>query len=279
MIELTDEILTKVIKKRVQNSHKGDYGRLLLIGGNAQYGGAAILAASAAVYAGTGLTTVACDVKNHTALHARLPEAMVVDFTADLSSFIKTADVIVIGCGLGLETRSLALLKTVLALQRENQRLVIDGSAIHLFAENDLELRFPEQTVFTPHQMELQVLSNVSIEKQTLENVQAFTDQMGSIIVAKSPETKIFSPRQIPFVLKIGTPAQATGGMGDSLAGIIGAFLCQFRINLVESVAAAVYLHSVVAQSMAETQYVVLPSQIIAELPKMMKTHESSIYS
>ena len=105
MIELTDEILRKVIKKRKKDSYKGTYRRLLVIGGNAQYGGAAILATTSAVYSGAGLVSVALAKENHGALHARLPEAMTIDFD-DLSALrevAKSADVIVIGPGLGLE--------------------------------------------------------------------------------------------------------------------------------------------------------------------------------
>ena len=80
MIELTDEILAKVIKKRKKASYKGTYGRLLVIGGNRQYGGAAILATTSAVYSGAGLVSVALAKENHSALQARLPEAMTLDF-------------------------------------------------------------------------------------------------------------------------------------------------------------------------------------------------------
>jgi len=105
MIELTDEILAKVIKKRKKASYKGTYGRLLVIGGNRQYGGAAILATTSAVYSGAGLVSVALAKENHSALQARLPEAMTLDFDdlIKLREVAKAADVIVIGPGLGLE--------------------------------------------------------------------------------------------------------------------------------------------------------------------------------
>jgi hydroxyethylthiazole kinase-like uncharacterized protein yjeF len=272
MIELNEEILKKVIKKRPENSHKGTFGRVLVIGGNAQYGGAAILAASAAVYSGAGLVTVATDAFNHAALHARLPEAMVLDFTnlESVLQAISSADVVVIGCGLGLER--LDLLEMALTESSANCKLIIDGSAITLFAENQLTLKYPENTVFTPHEMELQRLSGIEISQQNEKNIQEFTNQTQAIIVAKSHETKIFAPNQSPQVLKIGSPAQATGGMGDTLAGVIGGFLAQFHNeNLAEIVSAATFLHSKIASELAGQQYVVLPSQIISEIPIFMK--------
>jgi len=262
---LTEDILREVIVPRKKASHKGDYGRVLIIGGNARYGGAAILVASAAVCSGAGLTTVATDRANHTALHARLPEAMLLDFheSFDFSKY----DVIVIGSGLGLENA--ALLESVLHAQCSNQWLVIDGDAITLFSENQMTLNFPEKVVFTPHEMELQRLTGIEIEKQTADRVQQAADNLQATVVAKSSATKIFSPGVEARQLTIGTPAQATGGMGDTLAGMIGGFLAQFK-NL-SAVAAAVYLHSYIAKILSAENYIVLPTMIIPEIPKVMK--------
>ncbi|NJH97010.1 ADP-dependent NAD(P)H-hydrate dehydratase, partial [Staphylococcus agnetis] len=93
------------IPKRKQETHKGDYGRILLIGGNANLGGAIILAARACVYSGAGLITVATHPTNHAALHSRCPEAMVVDIndTKKLTKMIECSDCILIGPGLGLD--------------------------------------------------------------------------------------------------------------------------------------------------------------------------------
>lgn len=276
MIELTDEILKKVITERKPVTHKGSYGRVLVIGGDAQYGGAVILAAEAAVYSGAGLVSVACNVSNHAALHARLPEAMVLDFDDKnaLLTVLLNADVVLIGCGLGLA--HVDLLKMVLTELSTHQKLIIDGSAITLFSQNDLVLKFPEQSIFTPHEIELQRLTGLKISEQSPQTIQEFTKKIGTIIVAKSHETKIFGPQHIPYVLKIGSAAQATGGMGDTLAGMISAFLAQFHGEKIESVAAATYLHSAIAHRLAAENYVVLPSQIIAEIPGMMKERGTS---
>ena len=245
-----------------------------MIGGNAQYGGAAILATTSAVYSGAGLVSVALAKENHGALHARLPEAMTIDFD-DLSALrevAKSADVIVIGPGLGLER--LDLLTEVLNLLTEKQKLVIDGSALTLFAKEQLSLPYPQNTIFTPHEMELERLSSLKIGQQTKEALQDFVNQEGAIIVAKSSETRIFSPNQENFILKIGLPAQATGGMGDTLAGMIGGFLAQFHGETRETVAAATYLHSLIASHLAKKAYVVLPSRLIEEIPLFMKKYE-----
>ena len=274
MIDLTDEILGRVIQKRVTHSHKGTYGRVLLIGGNAQYGGAVILAAAAAVNAGSGLVTVACDPINRSALHARLPEAMVVDYHHVFSELLQNSDVVIIGCGLGLSDENLVVFKQVLDHISEHQKLIIDGSAITLFAREKLILKFPEHTIFTPHEMELERLSAVAIGQQTNKKIQDFVDECGVMLVAKSHETRIFAPHKENYKLKIGTPAQATAGMGDTLAGMIGSFVGQFKSDEFDAILAAVYLHSRIARDAARSAYVVLPSQLINEIPKMMKKYE-----
>lgn len=274
MIELTDDILFKTITKRPAHSHKGTFGRLLIIGGNETYGGAAILAASSAVYSGAGLVSVATAPCNHAALHARLPEAMVVDYgdRAQVKSLLASADVIVIGPGLGLNRGD--LVELVMEEVREEQWVVADGSALTLIAQKQLALPFPHKTVLTPHEKELERLSGLKIGGQTVPKVQEFVEELGAVVVAKSSETKIFAPGQEVYGLTIGTPAQATGGMGDTLAGIIGSFLGQFTTENLQAITAATYLHSKIAKELAKTAYVVLPTHLIEELPRMMKKYE-----
>ena len=100
---------------RNPNSYKGSYGSVLLVGGNENMGGAIILAASAAVYSGAGLVTVATHPSNKSALHARLPEAMFVDMTDTnaLKQHVEPVDIIVLGPGLGRGEISKNVLQTV----------------------------------------------------------------------------------------------------------------------------------------------------------------------
>lgn len=274
-MQIQSEILAEVIKKRPADSHKGTFGRSVLIGGDHHYGGAIIMAAAACINSGSGLTTVVTDEKNHAPLHARLPEAMVVSFTEEelLKETLQTADVILIGPGLGLSAKSLSLLTLVLTQQQENQWLIIDGSAITLFAEEHLTLPYPEKTVFTPHQMEWQRLSGLTINQQNLKSSQQARDHLGAIIVAKSHRTTIFSDNP-PLENPLGNPAMATGGTGDTLAGIIAGFLAQFPKDP-RTIAAAVYLHSMIADDLAADAYVVLPTRISEELPKYLKRFEN----
>lgn len=274
MVQLNEKILHKVITKRPEISHKGTFGRVVLIGGNQQYGGAIIMSAEACIKSGAGLTTVVTAEKNHSALHARLPEAMVLAFweTTMIYQVLEKADVVLIGPGLGLDKTALTLLKGVLKSQKEQQWLVIDGSAISLFSEYNLTLKHPEQTVFTPHQAEWERLSGLSFIQQTDENNRAKQALLGAKIVLKSHRTTIYDEAIAYYQNSLGNPGMATGGTGDTLAGMITGFLAQFEKNI-DTVGAAVYLHSLIGDELAKDHYVVLPTSISEALPRYMKKY------
>ncbi|SKA15122.1 yjeF C-terminal region, hydroxyethylthiazole kinase-related [Pilibacter termitis] len=273
---LTEEILKKVILPREKATHKGNFGRVLIIAGDEQYGGASILAAGSAVYAGAGLVSVATSKHNHAPLHARYPEAMVIDWENHtlLEKVTKQVDVILIGCGLGVETIGFSLLKNLFATITERQLLILDGSAFSLLAENTLNIPFPKQTILTPHQMEWQVFSGIEIAQQTDLNNQTQVDKNEFTVILKSEETRIYFPREESYKLTIGTPAQAIGGSGDTLAGILAAFLAQFRGKRREVIGSAVFLHSFIARKIAKKERIALPTKIIDRLPEVMRNFE-----
>ncbi|KRM80681.1 hypothetical protein FD36_GL001103 [Fructilactobacillus sanfranciscensis DSM 20451] len=278
MKPITKKILQDTIRIRSTQSFKGTYGKIALIGGNQNFGGAIIMSSLGAVYAGVGLTTTITDSSNQSSLHNWVPEAMYLDYHDEpaVKALIANMDVINIGSGLGTDKKSLSLLKTVFASVSPTQILVVDGSAIDLIASNNLSLP-KTKLIFTPHQMEWQKLSGVKIKNQNENtNLAAYNNlfkQQGSIVVVKSHRTQVLTPTG-SFVNTVGTPAQATGGMGDTLAGIIGGFVAQFE-NTENAVLAAVYTHSAIADELAKKQYVVLPHQISEALPQFMKKNEA----
>ncbi|VTS32297.1 carbohydrate kinase family protein [Streptococcus pseudoporcinus] len=272
---ITQEFLRQVITERKRASHKGDYGRLLLIGGLYPYGGAIIMAAKAAVYSGAGLVTVATEKDNIGPLHAQLPEAMAfsVDDHELFLHHIRAAEIILIGSGLSENSKSETLFDTVMKEVSEEQVLILDGSALNLMAKGKKQVKKGQNLVLTPHQKEWERLSGLAIENQNLqtnrEALRRFPDS--TLLVAKSHATNIFYQDQI-FQIDAGGPYQATGGMGDTLAGIIAGFSGQFPdVTLAQRVAAATYLHSYIADQLARDNYVVLPSVICEQIPYWMK--------
>ena len=269
-------LLEKVIIERSRTSHKGDYGRLLLLGGTYPYGGAIIMAALAAVKSGAGLVTVGTDRENIPALHSYLPEAMAFSIQDQqlLKEQLEKAEVILLGSGLRDDTFGEDLVKEVSTSLRQNQILIVDGGALTILART--RLSFPSsQLILTPHQKEWEKLSGIAIEKQNKDaTASALTSfPQGTILVEKGPATRIWQAGQSDYYqLQVGGPYQATGGMGDTLAGMIAGFAGQFQqASLYERVAVATHLHSAIAQELAQEHYVILPTEISNYLPEAMK--------
>ena len=271
-------LLEKVIIERSCTSHKGDYGRLLLLGGTYPYGGAIIMAALAAVKSGAGLVTVGTDRENIPALHSHLPEAMAFSLQDQqlLKEQLEKAEIILLAPGLGDDAFVEDLVKQIFAGLKKNQILIVDGGALTILARTSLS--FPSnQLILTPHQKEWEKLSGITIEKQN-EAVMASaltSFPQGTILVEKGQATRIWQVDQSDYYqLQVGGPYQATGGMGDTLAGMIAGFAGQFKqASLYERVAVATHLHSAIAQELAQEHYVVLPTEISHEIPKMMKKY------
>lgn len=275
MKKLTDQILFDVIKPRPNDSFKGTYGKVTLIGGNRNFGGAIIMASTAAVCSGAGLVTTATDPSNSGALHSQLPEAMFADFNnADqVASLVESATTVVVGPGLGDDQTGLAILKNVFDHTNEKQNVVIDGSAITLMAREGLA-QPKGNIIYTPHQMEWQRLSGIKIAEQSEERNREAQAKLNATVVLKKHHTEIYTNDDV-YQLTIGTPAQAVGGMGDTLAGMVGGFTAEFSKTPLKAVLAAVYAHSAVAEQSAKNQYIVLPHQISRALPSFMKKMES----
>ena len=276
MKEIDQALLKRVIIERPRSSHKGDYGRLLLIGGTYPYEGAIIMATLAAVNSGAGLVTVATDKENISALHSHLPEAMAFDLGDKqlLEHQLQKASVVLVGPGLVDDERGEELIQTVFFHSNQDQTLILDGGALSIFAKTGM--KFPKaQLVLTPHQREWQVLSGLELTSQeaeeTGEALKSFPS--GTILVQKGPATRIWQAGQTDcYQLSVGGPYQATGGMGDTLAGMIAGFAGQFsQVSLYERVTVATYLHSAIAQELAEKNYVVLPTTISQHIPAFMK--------
>lgn len=271
---LTDKILTEVIRPRKEETHKYNYGKVLLIGGNKNYGGAIIMSAQAAVNSGAGLVTVACDPINVTSLHSVLPEAVFCDYSDfnNLNVLIEKSEVISIGSGLGTDSQGFNYLKQVFSKVSNNQVLIIDGSAFSIIRDFNLSLP-TAKIILTPHQGEWQTYSNLNISDQNPTNNQEFLKHISKnvVLILKKHRTEIYHQNQF-WENSTGNASMATAGMGDTLTGMIAGFCAQFP-NYVESAKAAVYLHGLIGDHLSEKRYVTIPSEIVKEIPLEMKLY------
>lgn len=274
MNKLTREDVSKWLPVRDKDTYKNKMGHVLCIGGNQNMGGAIILSASAALHSGTGLVSVASAPENVHALHSRLPEAMFLNMYDHeaLSENIQKADVIVIGPGLGLADESRQVFIETLQTVNENQWLIIDGDAITHFVNEEIEMD-AKNIVLTPHLGEWKKLTEIEPPAEDTQLNQEAQKKLQATVVLKKGRTEVYYQNDV-WQNTAGNPSMATGGMGDTLTGILASFLGQFK-NKTEAILSAVYVHSAVADELAETHYVTLPTAIIHYLPVFMKNLEN----
>ncbi len=272
MEKINKIVLNQVINPRNPQSYKGNYGKILIVAGSNHFGGAAILCSSAAIHSGAGLVTVATVPEKFTAINVRIPEAMTIDYhnKKDLQEAIKNSNVIAIGPGLGTSSIAKGLVKVVLAKATAQQTVILDASALTLIAETDITLQSQANLILTPHQGEWQRLSQLAIDQQTPANNQAKLKQLNSkaVLIVKKHLSEIYYQDRI-LQIQAGNPGMATGGMGDTLTGILAGFIGQFGFSI-KTVSSALLIHSIIADKLNKTNYVVLPSKIIEKLPKYM---------
>ncbi|MGI9322273.1 MAG: NAD(P)H-hydrate dehydratase, partial [Pseudomonadales bacterium] len=207
------------LKPRHRNTHKRAQGHLLVIGGNEGMGGAALLAAEAALYAGAGLVSVATHSSNVGAILARRPELMPkpIARTKDMQALLNQATALVIGPGLGADSWAKSLFKAAL---QANLPTVIDADGLNLLAENK-EQR--DNWTLTPHPGEAaRLLGRSDIQADRLKAVKELQSTYGGASLLKGAGTLIATANQVSLN-PYGNPGMAVAGTGDVLAGLIGA--------------------------------------------------------
>lgn len=244
----TDEF-PRVLRPRVKNSHKGDYGSVAVIGGTDGMIGASILAARAALISGAGRVTLECRAEYAPHVDMVYPEIMFATKPVNLEDF----DAIVLGCGLGTSAEAKARVIEALNCQKP---LILDADALNIIAADiklqDMVLARRAPTVLTPHPGEAARLLRRDTAGVTADRVAACRElavQTGAIVVLKGAGTVISMRSSRTWINPTGSPMLATGGSGDVLAGMIGAMFAQ-GYDMVESVLAAVYFHGLSAEGL-----------------------------
>ena len=244
----TDEF-PRVLRPRVKNSHKGDYGSVAVIGGTDGMIGASILAARSALISGAGRVTLECRAEHAPHVDMVYPEIMFATKPVNLEDF----DAIVLGCGLGTSAEAKARVIEALNCQKP---LILDADALNIIAADiklqDMVLARRAPTVLTPHPGEAARLLRRDTAGVTADRVAACRElavQTGAIVVLKGAGTVISMRSSRTWINPTGSPMLATGGSGDVLAGMIGAMFAQ-GYDMVESVLAAVYFHGLSAEGL-----------------------------
>lgn len=222
-------IATKELMKRLpvrnRNAHKGDFGHVLVLGGNKGYSGAARMAAEAAASVGAGLVTVATHPSHAATLNIGRPELMVqgvADANA-LKSLIEKASVIIVGPGLGQDAWAHDLLHLALTADCP---IVVDADGLNILSEKP---QHQLKWVLTPHPGEAARLlgsETASIERNRFEAVTQLQKRYGGACVLKGAGSLIHDGKFM-HLCRAGNPGMSSAGMGDVLAGVIGGLLAQ----------------------------------------------------
>lgn len=231
-----------LLAPRNPGAHKGDFGHVLVIGGAQGKTGAAAMSGLAALRAGAGLVTVACSELNFTAVAPELMTAPLPD-SRTISEVTKKKDVIAIGPGLGASPELVSLTRSLVA--KSDLPMVVDADALNALAGSAWSSG-DKFRVLTPHPGEMSRLTGKSAAEISADRVgaaRALATEKRVCVVLKGERSLIaFSDGRV-FINPTGTPALATGGVGDILTGLIAGFLGQFPDRPEQAVVAAVYLH------------------------------------
>jgi ADP-dependent NAD(P)H-hydrate dehydratase / NAD(P)H-hydrate epimerase len=258
---LVYEALTHLLPARAPDTHKGDYGHVLLVGGDQGMGGAALMAAHAAARCGAGLVSVATHPIHAANFLAHRPELMVrgVVIPADLQVQATGSTVLVLGPGLGRSEWSRTFLNSALQHATDLQLpVVLDADALNAIAENE-SLLVPALhglSIVTPHAGEAARLLHISREEVFANRhaaVCALQNLCGGVAILKGAGTLVcyqHAGRQQVETCNHGNPGMASGGMGDVLSGIIGGLLAQ-HLSLADSARLGVCIHSKAADMAA----------------------------
>src|SRR6267142_79146 len=252
---LTRASMRELITPRTPDSHKGDYGCVLIVAGSRGKTGAAHLAAVGALRSGAGLVTIATPAICQPILAAMAPEYMTepleegddggldpvsVDRVIDMAR-----DVIAIGPGLGQAPATRQFIKQV--VDRATMPLVVDADGLNAFVDDPDRLagREGRDIIITPHPGEMARLVGMSTEEvqaSRIEIARNFAVGHRVFVVLKGHRTLIATPDEKIFINPTGNPGMATGGTGDVLTGMIAAWLAQL-LDAEAACKIAVYLH------------------------------------
>lgn len=211
---------------RPRAAHKGDFGHVLLVGGERGYSGAIRLAGEAAARCGAGLVSIATRREHAAVIAAARPELMChgVEQAAELAPLLERADVVAVGPGLGQGPWARALLGRVLESRKP---LLLDADALNLLAAEPLQRA---DWVLTPHPGEAGRLLGIGTEAVQADRfaaVQALQERFGGVCVLKGRGSLIAADEGRQWLCDAGNPGMASGGMGDVLSGIIAALMAQ----------------------------------------------------
>nr|MBP3598342.1 NAD(P)H-hydrate dehydratase [Eubacterium sp.] len=272
------EDLKHILPKRNSDGHKGNFGRVVVIGGSTGMCGAALLAARAAYESGAGIVKVISETSNRDILQIGIPEALFdsygdegkeIDFSV-LEQAIGYGDVFVVGPGLGITELSKKIVDFM--LEHCQKPMILDGDGLTI-CDKELLVK-AQQVIITPHPKEFSAISGKEItelRKFMYKEVPAFARKIKSIVVGKDARSIVSDGKEV-YVNISGNSGMGTGGSGDVLSGIIAAFVAQ-GLTLFDAAKTGVYVHGLAGDWYTEAynEYSLSASGLINGLKYVLK--------
>ena len=279
-VELDHQEVLSAIADRSPESHKGDYGKLLLLCGSRGFTGAAYLAAMGALRCGAGLVFLGVPESIYAIEAAKLNEPVVFplpdrdgmlskEAIAPILGRLSQMDAVLIGCGLGQSEDTLAVVSAV--LQNAQCPVVLDADGINLLAGHTDLLRgrrYP--TILTPHAGEFARIGGC-LGQDPMTAARELALELGCIVLLKGHRSCI-TDGKMDYRNPTGNPGMAVGGSGDVLAGMITALLGQ-GVPPLEAAACGAWLHGKAGDLCARElgQMAILPTDMLQALPRLLK--------
>lgn len=283
---LEEDAVRRMLPTRARDSHKGDFGHVLVVAGSRSQPGAAALAAQGCLRAGAGLVTVATGRNAQPMVHAHCVEAMVEPLPeteggtmsrtvlAPLLKMLDGKDVLVLGPGLGRGTDVTQMIRKL--VQKAQLPVVLDADGLNAFAGKTTLLAGDDARprILTPHAGEFARLLGMDTKvvlRQRLELARRFAHDHHCFVVLKGYRTLVVTPSGQSYVNTTGNAGMATAGSGDVLAGMIGGLVAQSG-DLLPGILAAVYLHGLAGDRASAHRGVqgLMASDILEHLPETM---------
>ncbi|MCE3253186.1 MAG: NAD(P)H-hydrate dehydratase, partial [Cellvibrio sp.] len=225
--------LLPLLRPRAADAHKGDFGHVMVVGGDTGYGGAALMSAEAAARTGAGKVSVATRPEHVAAILARRPEIMACGVVSgqELEPLLARPTLLVVGPGLGRTPWSEQMLQQAV---KSGLPLVLDADALNILAEGRVVPVAGHQQhspwLLTPHPAEAACLLGITtaeVQADRFAAVRALAERYNASVILKGAGSLIASVDGVIGVVTDGNPGMASGGMGDVLSGILGGLVAQ----------------------------------------------------
>jgi len=289
IFDIDSHTVNMCFRPRISDTHKGDYGKLLSICGSVGMAGAAVLACKAAIHSGVGLVKAVLPEAIYPIAATQSIESVFAvrkgnsdgtlsaDDCEKIGELLKNCDACLIGCGLGVNDDTRAIVAYV--IKNCCVPLILDADALNIVSENtDLLHEAKCPVIVTPHIGEMARLAGTDTEKVNNSRLAAaveFAKKYKLNVILKSANTIVVLPDGQAYVNLNGNPGMAKGGSGDVLAGIVASFAAQ-GMNMLESATCAVYIHGAAGDKASArfSQHAVTPTDVIYELASVFSEIE-----